>query len=325
MTSLIRIRRSAVALCAAFVLARGTAVPALADATAADVDLNGEGSIAVTLASNDGAHLTDGELSAYRVAALVLDDGNMAYEYTSAFEGCTVALDDAASASLAAELAAWVEAHGIAATATSAVSSAGEASFAGLPVGLYLVVQTGAPPASTRSTPSSSPSPSPRTARGSTTWTRARRSSPPPLRPTNPGATAPTVPTAPKPLTVPTIPAARPLPVPSRRVREDPPVLRARPAAVLRAVAARALRAAARAAARVPARLPSLLPSCPRPVSSSGRYRCSRRQGSSASSQAWSFLAPGGGGRGVSRRLVVPSPARSSARRSGIPFREGVA
>ncbi len=124
------------------VLLFGMAVTAFAAAGTPDLDFSEEGSITVTLYSDvDQASVTDGALTIYHVADLYLDDGNMAYEYTEDFAGCTASLADPAETSLAAELEAYVESARIGGT-TKAIGSDGTVDFTGLGLGLYLVVQT---------------------------------------------------------------------------------------------------------------------------------------------------------------------------------------
>lgn len=134
--------KHAAALLLALVLACGLAVTACATdaATTAALDFSQTGSVALTLADSDGNTVSGGAVTIYEVAALYLDDGNMAYAYTDAFSGCTAALD-VENASLAATLASYVSANGISGT-TAAIGSDGTVTFSGLELGLYLVVQT---------------------------------------------------------------------------------------------------------------------------------------------------------------------------------------
>lgn len=131
--------KHAAALLLALVLACGLAVTACA-ADNASLDFSQTGSVALTLADSDGNTVSGGAVTIYEVAALYLDDGNMAYAYTDAFSGCTAALD-VENTSLAATLASYVSAHGISGT-TAAIGSDGTVTFSGLELGLYLVVQT---------------------------------------------------------------------------------------------------------------------------------------------------------------------------------------
>ncbi|MCD8341160.1 MAG: peptidase [Clostridiales bacterium] len=133
--------KHAATLLLALVLACGLAVTAYAtDATTASLDFSQTGSVALTLADSDGNTVSGGAVTIYEVAALYLDDGNMAYAYTDAFSGCTATLD-VEDTSLAATLASYVSANGISGT-TAAIGSDGTVTFSGLELGLYLVVQT---------------------------------------------------------------------------------------------------------------------------------------------------------------------------------------
>lgn len=121
------------------VLVMGITVTAGAAETA-DLDMDETGSITLTLADSDGTVVSGGAISLYKVAALYLDDGNMAYALTDAFLGCTTVLD-VEDSSLASELAAYAEENNISGT-TASVGEDGIISFDGLALGLYLVVQT---------------------------------------------------------------------------------------------------------------------------------------------------------------------------------------
>lgn len=131
--------KHAAALLLALVLACGLAVTACA-ADNASLDFSQTGSVALTLADSDGNTVSGGAVTIYEVAALYLDDGNMAYAYTDAFSGCTATLD-VENTSLAGVLADYVSANGISGT-TAAIGSDGTVTFSGLELGLYLVVQT---------------------------------------------------------------------------------------------------------------------------------------------------------------------------------------
>ncbi len=109
---------------------------ALAAVDCASLDFHKTGSITITLDS-----VTDGALTLYPVAVLYLDDGNMAYAYTEAFQGCTASLADVTDAALGSTLAAYVEEEGVAGTEKT-IGTNGQVTFRGLSLGLYLVTQT---------------------------------------------------------------------------------------------------------------------------------------------------------------------------------------
>ncbi|MCD8378747.1 MAG: peptidase [Lachnospiraceae bacterium] len=109
-------------------------------ATAPDLDLTKTGSIALTLKDADGVTVSGGAVTAYEVAKLYLDDGNMAYAYTDGFGDCTVALD-VTDTTLASSLVSYMSGCTITGTEKS-VASDGTVSFTDLELGLYLIVQT---------------------------------------------------------------------------------------------------------------------------------------------------------------------------------------
>lgn len=119
----------------------GLGAVACAAADSATLDFTQTGSVCLTLEDGDGNAVTDGAVTLYQVAALCLEDGDMAYRYTEAFSGCTETLD-VEDTSLAASLADYVAASGIGGT-TAALGADGTARFDTLALGLYLVVQTG--------------------------------------------------------------------------------------------------------------------------------------------------------------------------------------
>ncbi len=108
-------------------------------------DLTRQGSVTVTV-RKDGAAVSGGTLTIYRVGEVVAEDGNYTFVPTGEFLGCGesfATLD--ASAELAARLldfAQTAEAVG----STLSVSEDGSVTFAELPLGLYLIAQHTAAP-----------------------------------------------------------------------------------------------------------------------------------------------------------------------------------
>ena len=102
------------------------------------------GSISVTLMDRDGkTPITGAELSLYYVATVCMNDQNhLSYTFTDTFKNCGSALDDPA---LALTLDAFVTEHDIPAVKL-VTDPHGTAAFTDLPLGLYLVKQTGAAP-----------------------------------------------------------------------------------------------------------------------------------------------------------------------------------
>ncbi len=111
-------------------------------AASADLDFTQTGTITLTLKTGDGKTVSGGTVTLYQVAELYLDDGNMAYRFTSAFDGCDAVLDVEDTA-LPSVLAAYVREHAVSGV-SAGVGDSGTVRFADLALGLYLVVQTGA-------------------------------------------------------------------------------------------------------------------------------------------------------------------------------------
>lgn len=109
------------------------------------IDLKRTGSISVTIKSTDtGKVVPGGEISVYKVADVAVTDTGYQFQFTGAFSECTdkVSLSSDLTAALASKLEGMIGDAQPAATKT--VGSDGTASFTGLPVGMYLVVQTSA-------------------------------------------------------------------------------------------------------------------------------------------------------------------------------------
>ncbi len=132
--------RPSLALLAALTVVFCLSATAFAAADGASVDFSQTGSVTVTLTDGDGNAVSGGRITIYQVAALYLEDGDMAYVPTDAFQSCTAQLD-VTDTSLAAALVQYVQDNGIGGT-SAAVDTAGTVRFSGLELGLYLLVQT---------------------------------------------------------------------------------------------------------------------------------------------------------------------------------------
>lgn len=99
-----------------------------------------KGSITVLMEYNSKA-VTGGTLSAYRVGEIREDNGNYSFTAAAGMEGFGGSFDNISAPELMEAVAAYVEAEGISAYAT-AENRQGRAAFDGLPLGLYLIVQT---------------------------------------------------------------------------------------------------------------------------------------------------------------------------------------
>jgi len=100
------------------------------------IDRTKTGSVQLTLETDDGEPVSDGVISIYEVAVLS-DDG---YTKTEAFGNFTAELDVEDTA-LASDLVVYVESNQIDGT-RRVIDEVGIASFDGLELGLYLIVQT---------------------------------------------------------------------------------------------------------------------------------------------------------------------------------------
>ncbi len=116
-------------------------LPACA-ASGAELDFTRTGTISLTLKTAEGKTVSGGVVTLYQVAELYLDDGNMAWRYTSAFSGCDAALE-VEDTSLPTTLATYARKQSVSGVSTGAGSD-GTLRFADLTLGLYLLVQTGA-------------------------------------------------------------------------------------------------------------------------------------------------------------------------------------
>ncbi len=138
---------TALVFCFSVFFGSQTALTALA-ADAGSIDLNEEGSITVTLSSDDGEEaVSDGTLAIYKVADLELPDWNMAYVYTDEFSefGELVEvpedLEDLENPEYALILAQWADDNSLAGTEAE-INAEGTVTFDSLTAGLYLIIQT---------------------------------------------------------------------------------------------------------------------------------------------------------------------------------------
>lgn len=133
-----KLHRIAVFLITA-VLAIGMACPVFAADASAVPELSRDGSLQVTMKLDNKA-VSGGELTAYQVADVALDDGDLSYEYTNGFENCGIDLGDLSDKTLADKLSKVVASD--AGKVTQSVASDGTVKFSNLKLGLYLVLQT---------------------------------------------------------------------------------------------------------------------------------------------------------------------------------------
>ncbi len=137
-------RKAAALLLAACLLWNAMISASAADAASLDLSRAGDSSITVTLRDEEGEAAGKGTLILYQVASLILDDGNMVYNFTEDFEDSGVSLTDVTgSASTLSEtaqtFASYAEVGNLAGFQKETLS--GTYTFTGLDLGLYLIVQ----------------------------------------------------------------------------------------------------------------------------------------------------------------------------------------
>lgn len=98
------------------------------------------GSIAVTM-TYGGKAVSGGILTLYQVGEIYENDGNYSFVLTGDFKASGISLEDPESSKLAADLTAYVAANSLRGT-EAGIGDDGKAMAAGLPLGLYLIVQT---------------------------------------------------------------------------------------------------------------------------------------------------------------------------------------
>lgn len=105
------------------------------------VDFTRNGSISVTLQTAAHSVVSGAKLELCRVAVLS-DSAVPEYTLTEDFENCGISVDDIADSTAAKHLAAYAVAHSVQ-TVTAVTDSDGKAVFNDLPLGVYLVYQSG--------------------------------------------------------------------------------------------------------------------------------------------------------------------------------------
>lgn len=107
-----------------------------------ELDLSRKGSVSVTMRdSMTQDTVSGGSLSIYKVADVVVENGNSFYKYTDKFSECIWSLEDLENSELASNLSAYVAENEVGG-ATSLIDEKGIGRFEELDLGLYLVVQT---------------------------------------------------------------------------------------------------------------------------------------------------------------------------------------
>lgn len=102
-------------------------------------DMTRRGSVSISM-TYQGEPVPGGTLTIYRVAEVKTSDGDYFFEYTADFAECTIPVEELDSGSLPAELARIAKEKALTGK-TVTVDDEGEAKFADLELGLYLVVQ----------------------------------------------------------------------------------------------------------------------------------------------------------------------------------------
>ncbi len=99
-----------------------------------------KGSISVSM-TYDGATVSGGTLTLYRVGEILEYDGTYRFALTGKFVNSGASLEDISSSELAEHFAAYASESGTASIASAVVGSDGTVVFSGLEIGLYLVFQ----------------------------------------------------------------------------------------------------------------------------------------------------------------------------------------
>lgn len=103
-------------------------------------DMSGAGSIFVDMVY-DGEAVPGGVLALYRVGEVTEDDENYSFALSGDFAGSGISLEGITSSELAETLAEYVSDNSLSGTAVE-IGDDGVAAVGGLPLGLYLIVQT---------------------------------------------------------------------------------------------------------------------------------------------------------------------------------------
>lgn len=114
-------------------------------------DYDRRGTISVTMTYQEKA-VAGGNLTIYRVADVVRDDGSYLFEYTADFAECEIPVEELSSSRIADELAKIAKKKSIKGI-TKTINSKGQITFSDVEIGLYLVVQSKAAPGYSAVTP----------------------------------------------------------------------------------------------------------------------------------------------------------------------------
>lgn len=105
-------------------------------------DLSKKGSISIMLQDKKNHKvMSDGEMTLYQVADVVLKDGELSYQYVNGFENCGIELGNLDDSALAEKLENRLSKTAVG--TTQAVDANGTVKYSDLSAGLYLFVQTG--------------------------------------------------------------------------------------------------------------------------------------------------------------------------------------
>ncbi len=115
------------------------------------IDWTKKGSVSVSVKEGDTA-ISGAEFTLYQVADAQTKDSNLCYAFTAAFQGFGGTPDELKGEAAVQRLAAYAEREGVAGIAAQ-TNQDGYVRFDELPLGLYLVVQTGSVPGFSACTP----------------------------------------------------------------------------------------------------------------------------------------------------------------------------
>lgn len=125
----------------ALVLTLGLLCMASVTACAYEVpDISKTGAISVSM-TYDGEAVSGGTLTLYQVCKISEDDGNYSFILTEDFANCGQSLENISSSGLAANLAEYAAENNLTGQAVT-IGDDGARTVTGLPLGLYLAVQT---------------------------------------------------------------------------------------------------------------------------------------------------------------------------------------
>lgn len=128
------------ALCIALILVLAAMVCASA---LADVDLDKTGSVSLRIHTREDVNVKNAHIELYRIATPAIEDHNLRFKLSGAFEKCNVSLNDLSDTGIAAALASWIKENNVAPLMQADTDSDGKASFNSLSSGLYLIAQNG--------------------------------------------------------------------------------------------------------------------------------------------------------------------------------------